>query len=169
MTAPTPERAGIARRLAAAAYDSLLLAALALLLGFILLPVLGLPAPAAGDRLPLPSPGARAVSFAAVFAACGAYCAWMWSGGRKTLAMRTWHLAISTRMGTQPGKARALCRYLAWWIGPGSALAAYVLLRPMGYGHWALVLLTLDYAWALVDRDRQFLHDRIAGTRIVRT
>jgi len=23
-------------------------------------------------------------------------------------------------------------------------------------------------AWALVDRDRQFLHDRMAGTRLVR-
>ncbi|MFN9122921.1 MAG: RDD family protein, partial [bacterium] len=23
-------------------------------------------------------------------------------------------------------------------------------------------------AWALVDRDRQFLHDRLAGTRLVR-
>jgi uncharacterized RDD family membrane protein YckC len=168
MTAPTPERAGIARRLAAAAYDSLLLAALMLVLGFILLPILGVPAPPAGERLPLPSPGARAVSFAAIFVVCGAYCAWMWSGGRRTLAMRTWHLAISTRTGTQPDKARALCRYLAWWIGPACALVAYVLARPTGHGRWALVLLALDYAWALVDPDRQFLHDRIAGTRIVR-
>ena len=31
----------------------------------------------------------------------------------------------------------------------------------------ALPLFVLNFAWALVDRDRQFLHDRLAGTRLV--
>ena len=30
----------------------------------------------------------------------------------------------------------------------------------------ALALLAVNYAWALVDRDRQYLQDRIAGTRL---
>ncbi|MBI4203902.1 MAG: RDD family protein, partial [Betaproteobacteria bacterium] len=30
-----------------------------------------------------------------------------------------------------------------------------------------LVLCGAGFAWALFDRDRQFLHDRLAGTRIV--
>ena len=160
-------RAGLARRLAATVYDSLLLGALALLLGFLLMPLLGLPVTAPGERLPLLPPGARAVSFAAILAGCGAYCGWMWSDGRRTLAMRTWHLAIATRAGAPPGKVRALCRYLAWWIGPVCAVSMHVLLRPTGHGRWALALLALNYAWALVDSDRQFLHDRVAGTRIV--
>jgi uncharacterized RDD family membrane protein YckC len=163
-----PARAGLARRLAATAYDSLLIGALALLLEFLLLPFLGLPVPTPSERLPLLSPGARAVCFAAVFAVCGAYCAWMWSGGRRSLAMRTWHLAITTRAGAPLGKVRALCRYLAWWIGPACAIAAYVLLHAVDSGPWALALLALNYAWALADPDRQFLHDRIAGTRILR-
>jgi uncharacterized RDD family membrane protein YckC len=30
-----------------------------------------------------------------------------------------------------------------------------------------LLCLGLGFLWALADRDRQFLHDRLAGTRIV--
>jgi uncharacterized RDD family membrane protein YckC len=33
----------------------------------------------------------------------------------------------------------------------------------------ASALLPLSILWALVDRDRQFLHDRLAGTRLVLT
>jgi uncharacterized RDD family membrane protein YckC len=32
----------------------------------------------------------------------------------------------------------------------------------------AVILCGIGFAWALVDRNREFLHDRIAGTRIVR-
>jgi len=38
-----------------------------------------------------------------------------------------------------------------------------------GAGGLWLVLLFINFLWALVDRDRQFLHDRIAGTRVVRS
>jgi hypothetical protein len=58
-------------------------------------------------------------------------------------------------------------RYLAWWIGPALGLAAYALLRPHGLGAIAVPLFLLDYLAALVDPERQFLHDRIAATRIV--
>lgn len=33
--------------------------------------------------------------------------------------------------------------------------------------HGASRFLLAGFAWALVDHDRQFLHDRLAGTRIV--
>jgi uncharacterized RDD family membrane protein YckC len=61
----------------------------------------------------------------------------------------------------------ALARYLAGWIGPGLALVTYVLLKPTGLGGVAIVPFALSYLAAFVDPDRQFLHDRIAGTRIV--
>ena len=32
---------------------------------------------------------------------------------------------------------------------------------------FALLLLPASILWALFDRDRQFLHDRLAGTRLV--
>ena len=162
-------RAGVARRLAATVYESLILAALALALGFVLLPMLGLATtPAAGERLALISPVSRAVSFAALFTLYAGYSVWLSSGGRRTLPMQAWRLDLRTTGGGSPSPVRALVRYLAWWIGPACAIAAYLVLRPLGHGRWALVALTINYAWAFVDPDRQFLHDRIAGTRLVR-
>jgi uncharacterized RDD family membrane protein YckC len=168
LRAPTV-RAGLARRLAATAYESLILGTLALVLGFLLLPMVGqTEIPAATGRLAVLSPMARAASFAAFFVLYGGYSAWLSSGGRRTLAMQTWRLELRATDGAVPSPARVLGRYLAWWIGPVCAMGAYLLLRPLGHGRWALAALVINYAWALVDADRQFLHDRIAGTRLVR-
>ena len=163
-----PPQAGLARRLAASLYELLLLGALAVAVGLTMLPVLGTDASASGT-LALPRPGARAVLFASLFAVLGAYCIWLWSGGRRTLPMRAWALALMTAAGGTVGMERAAARYVAGWVGPACAIAAYLALRPYGHRRWALALLAANYVWAWVDRDRRFLHDRLAGTRLVRT
>jgi uncharacterized RDD family membrane protein YckC len=43
-------------------------------------------------------------------------------------------------------------------VTPGKAVLRFLL---------ALALLPVSIAWALFDRDRQFLHDRLAGTRLI--
>jgi hypothetical protein len=58
-------------------------------------------------------------------------------------------------------------RYAAGWIGPALAIGGYAALRPFGHAPDALAFLALDYAFALVDPERQFLQDRIAGTRVI--
>jgi uncharacterized RDD family membrane protein YckC len=163
-----PAQAGIARRLAASLYEILLLGALAVAISLMLLPLLGADGADAGGALVLPRSSARAISFACLFAVFGAYCAWLWSGGRRTLPMRTWGLALVTTAGAAVSAERAAVRYVAGWIGPACAIAGYLALRPYGDRRWALALLAVNYAWALVDRDRRFLHDRLAGTRLVR-
>ena len=162
-------RAGVVRRLAASLYETLLLAALALVVGFALLPVLtAAPSLLPTERAPpLLRPVAQAISFGSLFAAFGAYCAWGWSDGRRTLPMKTWRLAIESTAGAPVRLSRAALRYIACWIGPGLAIAAYAGLRPLGYSRWAVALLAVNYAWALVNSDRQFLQDRVAGTRLV--
>ena len=163
------DRAGFLRRLAASLYEGLLLAALALVVGFALLPLVSPPSFLPGDAraLPLPGSAARAMSFGCLFAVLGAYCVWGWSRGRRTLPMKTWRIALESTAGTPVSPIGAAVRYGAWWIGPAFAIAAYVALRPVGHGRWAVALLALNYAWALVNADRQFLHDRVAGTRMV--
>ncbi|TMH18729.1 MAG: RDD family protein [Betaproteobacteria bacterium] len=163
------ERAGVIRRLAASLYETLLLAALALVVGFALLPVLtaGPSLPALEHALPLLTPAAQALSFGCLFAAFGAYCAWGWSDGRRTLPMKTWRLAMESTRGAPLTLPRAALRYVVCWIGPGLAIAAYAALRPLGYSRWAVALLAVNYAWALVNSDRQFLQDRVAGTRLI--
>jgi uncharacterized RDD family membrane protein YckC len=99
------------------------------------------------------------------------YFVWFWTHGGQTLAMKTWRIRLVTSDGQPVQTKRAIGRYfLAWlWILPGMALAwamdaknALLLLIPA-----ANVLL-----WALtiyLDPRRQFLHDRMTGTRIVDT
>ena len=139
-----PPDASLARRLGALLYEALLLAAMALIAGF------------------------RAAMFCILAAGAAWVYAWSWSEGRRTLPQKTWRLALVDARGRPPTRRAALVRYAAAGIGPAAAIAAYVALRPTGHARYAPALLALNYAWALVDRERRFLHDRIAGTRLVR-
>jgi uncharacterized RDD family membrane protein YckC len=162
-----PPDASLARRLGALLYEALLLAAMALIAGFALLP---LAPPHAGTYRALSVPGvlARTAMFCILAAGAAWFYAWSWSEGRRTLPQKTWRLALVDARGRPPTRRAALVRYAAAWIGPAAAIAAYVALRPTGHARYAAALLALNYAWALVDRERRFLHDRIAGTRLVR-
>ncbi len=104
-----------------------------------------------------------------LFLVLGMYFCWFWRHGGQTLAMKTWRIRLLTREGGILSWKHAVARYvLAWlWFVPGLATARY--LHVQG---WMLLLLpALNMAlWALavfLDRDRQFPHDRFAGTRIV--
>ena len=81
--------------------------------------------------------------------------------------MKTWRLAIVRSGGGPVGAKTAVARYVAAWIGPTIALVTYAALQPANLGAHATWLVAIGYLWPLVDPDRQFLHDRIAGTRIV--
>jgi uncharacterized RDD family membrane protein YckC len=70
----------------------------------------------------------------------GSYFLWCWLRGGQTLAMRAWKIRL---VDVTPGKA--ITRFLV-----------------------AATVLPLSILWALFDRDRQFLHDRLAGTRLVK-
>jgi len=69
------------------------------------------------------------------------YFLWSWLRGGQTLAMKAWRIRL---VGVTPRKA--LLRFFL-----------------------ALILLPVSIPWALIDRDRQFLHDRLAGTRLQST
>lgn len=170
MPAPVdPPQAGLARRLASSLYEAVLLTALAMAVSLILMPWIVPGTVQASRSLAFPSAGARAVSFVCLFATAGTYCTWLWSSGRRSLPMRTWRIALRTATGAAVSPWRAAARYLGAWIGPACAIGAYLALRPYGHRRWAAALLAVNYAWAIVDPDRRFLHDRLAGTRLVRT
>ena len=78
---------------------------------------------------------------------CGIYFVFCWSRTGQTLPMKTWRLQVVADNGQPPDPARALRRYLL--AVPG-------------------MLSGVSVVWALFDRHKQFLHDRLAGTRIVR-
>lgn len=82
-----------------------------------------------------------------VMVVMGGYFCWYWAKSGQTLAMQTWKLILKRSDGSRPTRAQLVGRYLLAW----PSLLLY------GAGFW----------WALFDRNRQFLHDRIAGTQIM--
>lgn len=99
----------------------------------------------------------------------GVYFVWCWTHGGQTLPMKTWRLRLVGPSGEAVGPVRALARYgLGWlWFLPPLALHPVVgLPLPATLGATAAwFLLWAAAAW--LDSDRQFPHDRMAGTRIV--
>ncbi len=77
------------------------------------------------------------------------YFVWCWLNGGQTLPMKTWKLRLVNADGNRLRPLQALLRYLAAWP--------------------STLLFGIGIFWALIDKDKQFLHDRIAGTRIVGT
>ncbi len=158
--------APLARRFAALAYEGVVYSALILVAGFLTIPLLPAVPPDASD-VRIPDAPARLLSLVLVFAVGGLFYAWSWTGGRRTLPMKTWRMWLMRTDGAELEIRTALVRYVAAWIGPVSALVAYLALRKFGLGPHALWLIGLNFLWAFVDPDGRFLHDRIAGTRIV--
>lgn len=138
MSADTPlHAASIGRRLAALLYEAMLLFAIIFFAG---LAFLG----AASGPI---SGWLRLVFQLYLFLGIGLYFTWCWLRGGQTLPMKTWKLRLESADGKPITPLQALVRYLLAWVS----------IIPAGAGFY----------WALVDRDHQFLHDRLAGTRIV--
>lgn len=130
--------AGVRRRLASMLYELLLL--LGVLSVSFMLPHLAL-----GLAWKVVLPGPLLVMH--IFLVVGAYFVWYWRHGGQTLAMQTWKLRIVSTDGASPTLGQLLLRYCLSWPGM------------LFYGAGLL--------WTVFDRDRQFLHDRLAGTRII--
>lgn len=102
-----------------------------------------------------------------LFLVCGLYFCWFWSKGQ-TLAMKTWRIGISDRLGRPVSLARAAWRYvLCWlWFLPPLALAAPFHLPA---GEVSVLAFGWVAVWALLSRfhpEGQFWHDVLAGTRL---
>lgn len=165
MSAPGIEGYGevpsIRRRLAAMAYEAVLLAAVAFFAGVLFLFL------SAGREATGWLRYAQQAYLLAVFAA---YFLWCWLRGGQTLAMKAWRIRL-----VAPGHARlpprlALLRfvYAALFVGAFAlALAAAFMHRNPWLAFITLAPAGAGIGWALFDRERQFLHDRLAGTRLV--
>ncbi len=95
---------------------------------------------ASGGRDATSGPLRHALQLVLVLA-FGVYFLWCWLRGGQTLAMKVWKIRL---VGATPGKA--LARFLLALV-----------LVPSG----------ISILWSFFDRERQFLHDRLAGTRLV--
>jgi uncharacterized RDD family membrane protein YckC len=132
-----PRAPALGRRIASALYDLLLVVALVFVATFPFLAFFG--DSTQGWR--------RHVLQVWVVFVIGAYFVWFWTRGGQTLPMKTWRIRVVRSDGQPVGAARAIHRYVIAILGTAA----------LGFG----------YLWALVDRDRQFLHDRLSGTALI--
>ena len=84
-----------------------------------------------------------------LFALMALYFVWCWSHGGQTLAMQTWKIRVTGANDSKPPLHALALRYCLAWP--------------------SLIFFGFGIVWALFDRDRQFLHDRLAATRIIVT
>ena len=148
-------------------YEGLLLVALLLIAGFALAPFVSPSGSATTHTLGIPTTPARVGAFAALVLLGAIFYGWSWSEGRRTLPMKTWHLALVTRAARRCRVARRSSATPRGGSGRCCGLVVYTLLRPYGLGVLAVPLLLLNYVAAFADPERAFLHDRVAGTRVV--
>ncbi|MFW7349602.1 MAG: RDD family protein [Pigmentiphaga sp.] len=83
-----------------------------------------------------------------LFCVIGVYFVLCWRLGGQTLPMKTWHIRLIDANGGRPPVWKAVLRYV---------LA------------WPFTLTGLGFVWTFFDRDRQFPHDRLLGTRLIST
>lgn len=78
----------------------------------------------------------------------GYYFIWFWTHGGQTLAMQAWKIRIVTSEGQMLSNRKAIIRYLLAVTGT--------------------LFLGAGFLWALIDREHLYLHDRLAGTRLIK-
>ena len=133
---PALRYAGLRRRIASIVYEAFLLVPVLFISSYLFL-ALGQSA-----NGPLKRPLFQ-LWLVCVLAVYFVYC---WTRGGQTLPMKTWRIRLAQADGTPIRMRQAAARFL---------LAL-----------WGVLLLGIGFWWALIDRDRQFLHDRITGTRL---
>ncbi|MDP2832262.1 MAG: RDD family protein [Pseudomonadota bacterium] len=101
--------------------------------------------PVVALTLTLPPALSRLLVWAYWLLIAGGYFTLFWRRGQ-TLAMKTWHIRLESADAARPSTRQAVKRYLL-----------------------ACLLFPVAWFWVFFDKDRQFLHDRLAGTRLVST
>jgi uncharacterized RDD family membrane protein YckC len=155
-----PSTPSVRRRLIAMVYETFLLLAVDMLAVVLWLII------TRNSQAPLAQHGLKLF----LFVVTGAYFVHAWTDSGHTLAMKTWRMRVIKRDGARLPRSTAVLRYLlAWgWFLP--ALIACGLLGLKDKQQIGIAVALGIAAWALtafLDRDRQFLHDRLLGTRLV--
>ena len=99
------------------------------------------------------------------------YLTWFWRRGGQTLAMKTWRFRVTCVDGQSLTFTRAVMRFgcASLFFAP-AFIGMFLLFFPNRISPlitmWAFLPMIATILWARFDPDRQFLHDRMAGTRL---
>lgn len=134
-----PKIPGIWRRLAAMLYESFLILAVLMAAGFVYIPLFG----------NADGPLEKAVFQLYLLIVLMIYFLVFWTRGGQTLAMKTWRIRLTNLSGANISLPQGILRFFLAIISLG--------------------LLGVGFLWMFFDPQRQFLHDRLAKTRLIST
>lgn len=106
-----------------------------------------------------------------LFVVIGVYFVLCWRRNGQTLPMKTWNIRLVDRDGRTPSIPRLIARYVLLW--PVVLIAAALVSAASTATGWKSVDMFIVVApfaafiWTWFDRDGQFLHDRLLGTRLL--
>ena len=134
--------ASLWRRLAALAYDSLVVLALFILMGFVVVGIYNL---SHDGQFPGELP--KAVNMSILFCICFFYYSHSWRFGGQTIGMKAWRLKL---VNLEPKPMQ---------------LSQYMLRTAIGF--FSLMLFGIGFFWALFDTKHRSWHDMASLTRVV--
>lgn len=106
-----------------------------------------------------------------VFVAIGIYFISSWHLKGQTLPMKTWHIKVVNQDGSKPSFGRLVWRYMLIWPVPllGLLIVQTIAIKT-GYISTTILAVFapfLLFIWTWFDKDGQFLHDRVAKTKLI--
>ena len=135
---------GLARRLGAILYDSMLVAAVV----FAAFALLYLPLAVGFGVVDINDTGQyKYLFFIYMLVVAVGFHIWFWTHGGQTLGMRTWSMKLFTVDGGRVSTRQALVRY--------------------GVAVVSLLVFGLGFLWSLFDKEKRSWHDLASGTRLV--
>ncbi len=140
-------RAGLLRRLAALLYDSFLVAAIWMALGFTVQVIAGSDSNQLVDGVVQTNPVADTVLFLLLVASSSGFYIGFWTQSGQTLGMIAWRIKLESRNGGLINFQQGVIRYVTAWP--------------------AFFLFGLGYLCLYLDGDRDAAHDKLSGSKVV--
>lgn len=140
------ERAGLLRRLAALLYDSFLIGAIWLVLGYVIQFIFRFKSNQVVNGIVETDSLVNAITFFMMLASSSSFYLYFWRRGGQTLGMMSWKLKIMSKSGSPITIQQGITRFLCAWP--------------------AFFLLGLGYVWLYFDSEKDTLHDKLSQTYI---
>ncbi|MCG8413908.1 MAG: RDD family protein [Pseudomonadales bacterium] len=140
-------RAGLWRRLAALLYDAFLVAAIWMLLGYVVQLLLGVDSNQVVDGQVQTDPLRDALLFSLMLGSSFGFYCYFWMRSGQTLGMIAWRLKVVGQDNELLSISSALKRFLLAWP--------------------AMLLFGAGYLWLYFDENKDAMHDRLSKTKVL--
>lgn len=140
------ERAGLMRRLAALLYDSFLIGAIWLVLGYVIQFIFQFKSNQVVNGIVETNSLVNAITFFMMLTSSSSFYLYFWRRGGQTLGMMSWKIKVVSKAGRPVTIQQGFIRFLYAWP--------------------AFFLFGLGYFWLYFDPEKDTLHDKLSQTYI---